>query len=110
MSGLIFFLTLAIVAFFLVLTVINEKRATKKKQDIFCKGAKLIFYVCKNKDFDDYEAFGKCTVIDTKGESVKLEWSDGHTSYDSLLQLGVYDDKLEVYHDDKLVAVYKFEI
>ena len=109
MRGLIFFLALAIVAFLIVIDVINEKKATKRKQDIFRKGAKLVFYVCKNEDFDDYEEIGKCTILDTKGESVKLEWSDGHTTYDSLRQLGVYDDKLEVYHDDKLVAVYKFE-
>lgn len=110
MKGLIFFLTFAIVAFLLISIVIDEKKAMKRKQEIFRKGARLVFYVCKSEVFDDYEEIGKCTVLDKKGETVKLEWGDGHISYDSLNLLGVYDDKLEVYHDDKLVAVYKFLI
>lgn len=109
MEKLIIFVILALIAILVVLIIRDEKEYKLQRQWIFRNGAVLVYYACKNKDFDDYNEIGRCEIVDIRNKTVKLEWSDGNVSYYSISQLGVYDDKLEVYHGETKVATFKFE-
>ena len=76
---------------------------------ILSEGNTIVYYLCRNNEFNDYVEIARYTVIEGGDEWFK--YTDGKdVLYEKYSIFGRYDDKVEVYEGDRLIYTAGFEL